>query len=56
MRFKKLLTFGLLAFGVFFLIQAPAEAARLVKATGEGAGDWFETVAYSLAKFVKTLV
>lgn len=56
MRFKKLLTFGLLAFGLFFLIQSPAEAARLVRATGESAGDWFQTVAASLTKFVKTLV
>ena len=56
MRFKKLLTFGLLAFGLFFLIQSPAEAARLVKVTGESAGDWFQTVAVSLTKFVKTLV
>lgn len=56
MRFKKLLTFGLVAFGVFFLVQAPAEAARLVKATGETAGEWFEVVAFSLTKFVKTLV
>ena len=56
MRFKKLLTFGLIAFGLFFLIQSPAEAARLVKVTGESAGEWFETAAHSLAKFVKTLV
>jgi hypothetical protein len=56
MRFKKLLTFGLLAFGVFFLISSPAEAARLVKVTGESAGDWFETIAGSLTKFLKTLV
>lgn len=56
MRFKKLLTLGLVAFGLFFLIQSPAEAARLVKVTGESAGDWFETVAGSLSKFLKTLV
>lgn len=56
MSFKRLLTFGLVAFGLFFLIQSPAEAARLVKVTGESAGDWFATVAESLSKFVKTLV
>lgn len=56
MSFKKLLTLGVVAFGLFFLIQSPAEAARLVKVTGESAGDWFETVAGSLSKFVKTLV
>lgn len=56
MSLKKLLTLGMVAFGVFFLIQSPAEAARLVQVTGESAGDWFETVAGSLSKFVKTLV
>ena len=56
MRFKKLITFGLIAFGLFFLIQSPAEAARLVKVTGESAGEWFQTVAESMSKFVKTLV
>ena len=56
MRFKKLFTLGLIAFAVFFLISSPAEAARLVKVTGESAGDWFQTVAAALTKFVKTLV
>lgn len=56
MRLKKLLTFGVIAFGVFFLISSPAEAARLVKVTGENAGEWFQTVAASLTKFLKTLV
>ena len=44
------------AFGVFFLISSPAEAARLVKVTGENAGEWFETVGAALTKFLKTLV
>lgn len=56
MGLKKLFTFGLIAFGLFFLISSPAEAARLVKVTGENAGEWFETVAGSLTKFLKTLV
>lgn len=56
MRLKKLFTFGLIAFGLFFLISSPAEAARLVKVTGENAGDWFETVSVALTKFLKTLV
>ncbi len=56
MRFKKLLTFGLIAFGIFFVISSPAEAARLVKVTGENAGDWAEEVAESLSKFLKTLI
>lgn len=56
MSLKRLLTFGLIAFALFFLVQSPAEAARLVKVTGESAGEWFESVAGSLSKFVKTLV
>ena len=44
--------FGAIAFGLFFLVEAPAEAARLVKVTGESAGEWFETVA-QLARAVR---
>jgi hypothetical protein len=56
MRVKKLLLLGLIAFGVFFVIQSPAEAARLVKVTGESAGDWLEAAAKALTKFLRTLV
>lgn len=56
MRFKKLLMFGFIAFGLFFLVQSPAEAARLVKITGENAGEWAEEVAQSLSQFLKTLI
>lgn len=56
MRFKKLVTFGLVAFAVFFVVQSPAEAARLVKITGESAGDWLEDAADSLTRFLRALV
>ena len=56
MSLKRLLTFGAIAFAVFFVVQSPAEAARLVKVTGESAGEWFGEFADSFAKFVKTLV
>ena len=56
MSLKRLLIFGVVAFGLFFLIQSPAEAARLVKVTGENAGEWAEEVAQSLSKFLKTLI
>lgn len=56
MSLKKILTFGALAFAVFFLVQSPAEAAKLVKVTGEHAGDWFGQAAESLSKFLRTLV
>ncbi|MDQ4145785.1 MAG: hypothetical protein M3198_18970 [Actinomycetota bacterium] len=55
MNLKRLLWFLLLAFLVFFLVQAPGEAARLVKITGEYAGEWFSTAAESFTKFLKSL-
>jgi len=56
MSLKRLLWFGVLAFGLFFLVESPVEAARLVKVTGEGAGEWLAEVAESMSKFVKNLV
>ncbi len=56
MKAKRLLWLGLIAFAVFFVIEAPAEAARLVRVTGETAGDWFGVAAESLTRFVKNLV
>lgn len=55
MSFKRLLLFLLVAFMVFFLVQAPGEAARLVKETGESAGEWFSTAATAFTKFLKSL-
>lgn len=46
----------LIAFAVFFVVQSPTEAAKLVKATGESAGEWLSTAAESLAKFVRSLI
>lgn len=45
-----------MAFAVFFVVQSPNEAARLVRETGQSAGDWFETAADSLSQFLKTLI
>ena len=56
MSFKRLVLFLLIGFLVFFLVQSPGEAARLVKATGESAGDWFETAANAFNKFLSSLV
>ena len=55
MNLKRLLWFLLLGFLVFFLVQAPGEAARLVKSTGENAGEWFSTAAEAFTKFLKSL-
>lgn len=56
MSLKRVLTLGAVAFGIFFLVQSPAEAARLVKITGEHAGEWFGQAAESFSKFLRTLV
>lgn len=55
MNLKRLLFLLLMSFFVFFLVQAPGEAARLVKATGENAGDWFSTAAEAFTKFLRSL-
>lgn len=56
MSLKRVMWFLLIGFGVFFLIESPNEAARLVKMTGESAGEWLSTAADSLSRFVKSLV
>ncbi len=55
MNLKRLLWFLLIGFLVFFLIQAPQEAARLVQSTGESAGEWFTTAAQAFTRFLKSL-
>ena len=47
--------FLLLGFFIFFLVQAPGEAARLVKSTGENAGEWFSTAGEAFTRFLKSL-
>ena len=55
MSLKRLLFFAAIAFAIFFVISSPTEAGRLVKSTGESAGDWFAHAAHSLSKFLKSL-
>ena len=55
MTLKKVLFYLFIAFGIFFLIQSPAQAAKLVESLGENAGEWFKTVANSLTRFLQTL-
>ncbi len=47
--------FLVLGFFVFFTIQAPSEAARLVKSTGESAGEWFSNAGDAFTQFLKSL-
>lgn len=55
MSLKRLLFFLCIAFAVFFVISSPTEAGRLVKSTGQSAGDWFAHAAHALSKFLRTL-
>lgn len=56
MGLKRLLLFGLIAFLVFFLVEAPNEAARVVKTTGDHAGEILDSTAHALMRFIKSLV
>ena len=52
MTLKKILTWLVVAFVVFYIIQAPEASAQLVKSAGNALGD----AAQSLATFVGSLV
>ena len=52
MSLKKVLTWLVLAFVIFYVIQAPEASAQLVRNAGEALGD----AAHSLASFVGSLV
>ena len=53
---KKAVFWLFVAFLVVFVVQSPSEAAKLVKATGENAGEWFSTASAAFAKFLRTLI
>ena len=52
MTLKKILTWLVVAFVVFYVIQAPEDSAALVRSAGDALGD----AAQSLAEFVRSLV
>ncbi|MGY1813479.1 hypothetical protein [Blastococcus sp. SYSU D00820] len=52
MNLKKVITWLVVAFVVFYVIQAPESSAELVRSAGEALGD----AASSLASFVGSLV
>ena len=52
MNFKKVVTWLVVAFVVFYVIQAPEASAQLVRNTGHALGG----AASSLAQFVGSLV
>ena len=52
MNLKKVVTWLVVAFIVFYVIQAPEQSAQLVRNAGQALGD----AAHSLAAFVGSLV
>ena len=52
MNLKKIVTWLVVAFVVFYVIQAPEQSAELVRNAGQALGD----AASSLAQFVGSLV
>ena len=52
MNLKKVLTWLVVAFAIFYVIQAPEASAELVRTVGEALGD----AASSFAAFVGSLV
>ena len=52
MNLKKVITWLVVAFVVFYVIQAPESSAQLVRTAGQALGD----AASSLATFVGSLV
>jgi large-conductance mechanosensitive channel len=56
MNLKRLMFFLLIAFAIFFVIKSPNEAAKLVKESGQSAGEWLSTAADSFSTFLKSLI
>lgn len=56
MSLKRPLWLLFVGFLVFFVVQAPGEAARLVEVTGENAGEWFTTAAHAFSRFLTSLI
>lgn len=56
MSLKRLALYLGVAFLVVFVIQSPSEAAKVVKAAGESASEWFSVASSAFAKFLRSLV
>jgi hypothetical protein len=56
MNLKRLMSLALVAFLIFFIVQSPNEAARVIKVTGETMGSWLSEIADSLTRFLSSLV
>lgn len=56
MGLKRLLFFLGIGFLVFFLVQQPGEAAKLVRVTGENAKELFGAAGDAFVTFMKSLI
>ena len=56
MALKRLALYLVIAFLVVFIVQSPNEAAKVVKAAGENASEWFSTASDAFARFLKSLI
>ncbi len=56
MNVKKAALYLLGALLIAFLIQSPNEAAKLVKTTGENAGEWFSAAAEAFTTFLRSII
>ena len=56
MSLKRLALYLGLAFLVVFVVQSPSEAAKVVKAAGENASEWFSVASTAFAKFLRSLI
>jgi hypothetical protein len=56
MKVRKWAFYVLIAFVIVFVVQQPEEAAKLVKTTGETAGEWFSAASNAFVKFVRSLI
>ncbi len=55
MNVKRALWLLFIAFAIFFVMDSPAEAARLVKETTETAGQVFSSAFESISTFIRSL-
>lgn len=53
---KRLITFAVVGFVLYFMFTSPVEAAGLVQDTVRTTGNLLQTLADSLATFFRTLV
>ncbi len=56
MSLKRLALYLGAAFLVVFVVQSPSEAAKVVKAAGENASEWFSVASTAFARFLSSLI